>query len=106
MLALALPALLPPPMPFKIFVLSAGVFGFPWRRFVVPCFSRGASATPSGRSAGAVYGDDALAVLQRSDAWFARNLPVVLAVVAAADGGGGGRLAASGAGVPARPTRG
>ncbi|MET0555911.1 MAG: hypothetical protein ABW221_22920, partial [Vicinamibacteria bacterium] len=28
---------------------------------------------------GVVYGDEALALLQRSDAWFARNLPVVLA---------------------------
>src|SRR5262245_54532481 len=34
-LALALPAVLPPPMPFKIFVLSAGVFGFPWRPFAL-----------------------------------------------------------------------
>jgi len=33
LLALIVPALLPPPMPFKIFVLSAGVFGVPWRRF-------------------------------------------------------------------------
>ena len=34
-LAIAIPSLMPPPMPFKIFVLSAGVFGFPWRRLVL-----------------------------------------------------------------------
>ena len=35
---LAIPSILPPPMPFKVFVLSAGVFGMPWRRFVVTLF--------------------------------------------------------------------
>src|SRR5262249_7824208 len=34
-LALAVPAVLPPPMPFKVFVLSSGVFGFPFRRLVI-----------------------------------------------------------------------
>src|SRR5687768_8487001 len=34
-LALAIPAMLPPPMPFKVFVLSAGVFGLPLRRLVL-----------------------------------------------------------------------
>jgi membrane protein YqaA with SNARE-associated domain len=33
-LALIGPALLPPPFPFKIFVLSAGVFGIPFGRFL------------------------------------------------------------------------
>jgi uncharacterized membrane protein YdjX (TVP38/TMEM64 family) len=32
--ALIGPALLPPPFPFKIFVLSAGVFGIPFGRFL------------------------------------------------------------------------
>jgi membrane protein YqaA with SNARE-associated domain len=31
--ALVIPALLPPPMPFKIFVVSAGALGFPMGRF-------------------------------------------------------------------------
>lgn len=82
-LALALPAVLPPPMPFKIFVLSAGVFDFPVRRFVITLFvARGLRYT-AWAIGGVVYGDRALAALQHSDAWFARNLPVVLGVVAA-----------------------
>lgn len=34
-LALAVPALLPPPMPFKIFVATAGALQFPRRRFLL-----------------------------------------------------------------------
>lgn len=34
-LALAIPALLPPPMPFKIFVATAGALEFPKRRFLL-----------------------------------------------------------------------
>jgi membrane protein YqaA with SNARE-associated domain len=34
-LALAIPALLPPPMPFKIFVATAGAMEFPKRRFLL-----------------------------------------------------------------------
>jgi membrane protein YqaA with SNARE-associated domain len=34
-LALAVPALLPPPMPFKIFVATAGALHFPRRRFLL-----------------------------------------------------------------------
>jgi membrane protein YqaA with SNARE-associated domain len=79
-LALALPALLPPPMPFKIFVLSAGVFGFKWRRFAVTIFlARGVRYTVWAVG-GAVYGDEALAILRRTDQWFGQNLPMVLAV--------------------------
>ena len=79
-LALALPAVLPPPMPFKIFVLSAGVFGYPLRRFVVTLFiARGLRYT-AWAIGGAIYGDEALAVLKRSDQWFSQNLPVVIAV--------------------------
>ena len=34
-LALAIPALLPPPLPFKIFVATAGALQFPRRRFLL-----------------------------------------------------------------------
>src|SRR5256714_13959441 len=34
-LALAVPALLPPPMPFKVFVATAGALQFPRRRFLM-----------------------------------------------------------------------
>ena len=33
--ALAIPAMLPPPMPFKIFVATAGALQFPRRRFLL-----------------------------------------------------------------------
>ncbi|MEW6363359.1 MAG: VTT domain-containing protein [Acidobacteriota bacterium] len=32
--AVLVPSILPPPLPFKIFVLSAGVFGMPYRSFI------------------------------------------------------------------------
>lgn len=35
LLALAIPALLPPPLPFKVFVAMAGALGYPLRRFIV-----------------------------------------------------------------------
>jgi membrane protein YqaA with SNARE-associated domain len=35
MLAVIVPSLLPPPLPFKIFVLSAGAFELPWARFML-----------------------------------------------------------------------
>lgn len=34
-LALAIPALLPPPLPFKIFVVTAGALGYPKNRFIL-----------------------------------------------------------------------
>jgi membrane protein YqaA with SNARE-associated domain len=37
-LALALPALMPPPMPFKIFVATAGTLQFPRRKFLLTIF--------------------------------------------------------------------
>ena len=37
-LALAVPALLPPPLPFKIFVATAGALQFPRRRFLITIF--------------------------------------------------------------------
>ncbi len=34
-LAIIVPSLLPPPTPFKVFVLAAGAFGISWPRFVI-----------------------------------------------------------------------
>lgn len=36
--AVLVPAILPPPMPFKIFVFSAGAFGLSFRRFLLAVF--------------------------------------------------------------------
>jgi membrane protein YqaA with SNARE-associated domain len=81
-LALAIPSLLPPPMPFKVFVLSAGVFGMTWRRFVATLLvARGARYTFWGVM-GALYGAEALAMLQRFDAWFAGRTAWILLAVA------------------------
>ena len=84
LLALIVPALLPPPMPFKIFVLSAGVFGVPWRRFAgTLILARGFRYVFWGLL-GIIYGDEALKLLRAVDRWFDDNGLVVLAVVAAA----------------------
>jgi membrane protein DedA with SNARE-associated domain len=82
-LALALPAIAPPPMPFKIFVLSAGVFGLPYRRFAATLIvARGLRYAFWG-TMGVVYGPRALALLQRVDAWFRANAVAVLGGLAA-----------------------
>ena len=84
LLALVVPALLPPPMPFKIFVLSAGVFGVPWRRFAgTLILARGFRYVFWGLL-GIVYGDEALKLLRAVDRWFDDHGLMVLAVLAAA----------------------
>lgn len=82
-LALAIPAMLPPPMPFKIFVLSSGVFGVPFRRFAATLVvARGLRYVFWGFM-GATYGAEALALLKRFDAWFDANSVVILSIFAA-----------------------
>ena len=82
-LALAVPSLLPPPVPFKIFVLSAGVFGIPYRRLAVTLIlARGFRYLFWG-SMGIVYGDAALALLRRVDLWFTDRISIVLTLLAA-----------------------
>jgi membrane protein YqaA with SNARE-associated domain len=82
--ALIVPALLPPPMPFKIFVLSAGVFGVPWRRFAATLIlARGLRYVFWGVM-GIFYGNEALELLRRFDRWFDEQGWIVLAVVVAA----------------------
>lgn len=81
-LALALPALLPPPMPFKVFVVAAGVFGLPYRRFALTLLvARGARYAFWG-TMGAVHGEKALRLLRTVDAWFAERLPLALLATA------------------------
>jgi LPXTG-motif cell wall-anchored protein len=83
LLALIVPALLPPPMPFKIFVLSAGVFGVPWRRFAATLIlARGLRYVFWG-VLGIFYGDEALALLRTFDRWFDDQGWTLLAVVGA-----------------------
>jgi membrane protein DedA with SNARE-associated domain len=69
-------------MPFKVFVLSAGVFDMPWRRFVLTLLiARGLRYSFWG-TMGALYGREALALLQRFDAWFAGRTEWLLAGLA------------------------
>ena len=84
LLALVVPALLPPPMPFKIFVLSAGVFGVPWRRFAATLIlARGLRYVFWGLM-GIFFGDGALQMLRAVDRWFDDHSLAVLLVLGAA----------------------
>jgi membrane protein YqaA with SNARE-associated domain len=69
-LALAVPALLPPPMPFKIFVLSSGAFGFPYARFAATLVAARAARYTFWSGMGIAYGDDAIELLRAVDEWF------------------------------------
>ena len=82
-MALAIPSLLPPPVPFKIFVLSAGVFGIPYRRMAVTLIvARGFRYLFWGVM-GIVYGDEALALLRSVDRWFGDRMSIILTLLAA-----------------------
>jgi membrane protein YqaA with SNARE-associated domain len=82
-LALAVPAVLPPPMPFKIFVFAAGVFNFPLRRFLITlAVARGLRYSFWGLM-GVAYGNSALGALRAFDAWSAERMPLVLGAVVA-----------------------
>lgn len=81
-LALAVPAVLPPPMPFKVFVVAAGVFGYPWSRFALTLLlARGARYTVWA-VLGAVYGDAAMRMLRSFDAWAAGRQTLLLSAAA------------------------
>ncbi len=84
LLALIVPALLPPPMPFKIFVLSAGVFGVPWKRFAgTLILARGLRYVFWGLM-GIFFGDEALQMLRGVDRWFDDHSVAVLLVLGGA----------------------
>lgn len=70
MLAVIVPSLLPPPLPFKIFVLTAGAFQMPWLRFM--------AAVGIGRSV-RYFTEGILAVLYGKQAiqMVAENAPIV-----------------------------
>jgi membrane protein YqaA with SNARE-associated domain len=72
-LALAVPALLPPPMPFKIFVLTASVLGMPRRRFALTLLLARGLRYAAWAALGVAYGEEGLRLLQRFDGWFAAH---------------------------------
>jgi membrane protein YqaA with SNARE-associated domain len=80
-LTLAIPAVLPPPMPFKIFVIAAGVFGLSRKKLVVTLLIARGLRFAFWAAMGALFGDAALRGLERFDGWFAGHwLQVVLVV--------------------------
>jgi len=87
-LALALPALLPPPMPFKVFVIAAGVFGYPLRRTVLVLGAARGLRYAGLAWLGLHHGPASIELLRRGDAWIAERLPllVVLSLVAVVGG--------------------
>jgi membrane protein YqaA with SNARE-associated domain len=70
-LALVVPALLPPPFPFKVFVLAAGVFGVSLARAAGALLVARGLRYAAWAGLGVAYGDATVEVLRRVDAWFA-----------------------------------
>jgi len=80
MLAVMLPAVLPPPFPFKIFILSAGVFKLKTVRFITAVFiGRAARFLIEGWLA-ITFGDEAIQIIKQ------HGIKVLLAVVVALAG--------------------
>ena len=76
-LAIAIPAVLPPPAPFKVFVLLAGIAGVPVLHFAsVIALARGFRYTAEAWLA-VRYGDQAIALIEEHG----RSLSIALAVV-------------------------
>jgi membrane protein YqaA with SNARE-associated domain len=80
-LALVVSAWAPPPVPFKLFVLSAGVFEMPFSRFALTMLLARGSRYVFWAVLGVVYGERARELLQAMDAWAGRHFAVLLAVV-------------------------
>jgi membrane protein YqaA with SNARE-associated domain len=80
-LVLALPAILPPPAPLKIFVLAAGVFGCPFRRFAITLTLARVVRYSLWAVLGHVYGREAGLFLASFDRFFRAHLPIFGALV-------------------------
>src|SRR6516162_8214405 len=82
-LAVIIPSLLPPPTPFKVFVLSAGTFGISWPRFLIAVvigrsiryFSEGILAV--------MYGDYAIQFVQQNYGKFGLGLALLIVICVA-----------------------
>lgn len=80
-LSVFIPAILPPPLPFKIFVLAEGVFQVPLRTFVLAILlGRGIRYTAEGILA-VRYGDAGLHFLMLHNKAFALSVIAVLLVM-------------------------
>ena len=81
--AIAVPALSPPPMPFKGFVLAAGIFAMPRMQFMATVFIARGLRYVIWALLGAAYGDEAIGWVEQVDVW-ARNHPALVIGVLAA----------------------
>jgi membrane protein YqaA with SNARE-associated domain len=76
--ALAIPAISPPPVPVKLFLLAAGVFGLPFRRFVVTVGVARGVRFGACALLGRLYGQRALDGLDALGPWFASKKSILL----------------------------
>ena len=82
LLAVIVPSLLPPPTPFKIFVLSAGTFGISWPKFLTAVIiGRGIRYFSEGILA-VTYGPAAIEFVQRNYGKIGLAFAVVIVVAA------------------------
>ena len=81
-LAVAIPAMSPPPVPFKGFVLAAGIFKMPRPRFIATIFMARGLRYVVWAALGATYGDEAVGWLKDADVWV-KNHPLVVGLIAA-----------------------
>jgi membrane protein DedA with SNARE-associated domain len=79
--AIAVPALSPPPMPFKGFVLAAGIFAMPRLQFAATVFFARGLRYVIWALLGAAYGDEAIAWVKNLDVWVQNHLLIVASVL-------------------------
>ena len=65
-------------MPFKVFVLASGVFGFPYARFAVTLLLARGARYSFWAGMGMAYGGEALRILRAFDHWAAERFPLLL----------------------------
>jgi len=80
--AIAIPALSPPPMPFKGFVLAAGIFAMPRMQFMATVFFARGLRYVIWALLGASYGDEAIGWVKNLDTWVENHLLIVLSAIA------------------------
>jgi membrane protein YqaA with SNARE-associated domain len=83
LLALAIPAMAPPPVPFKAFVIAAGVFHIPFRRFAGTIFLARGLRYVVWVVVSLLYHERALALLTAADHWLVDRGRVAALVAAA-----------------------
>jgi membrane protein YqaA with SNARE-associated domain len=76
-IAIAIPALSPPPMPFKGFVLAAGIFAMPRARFAATVLLARGLRYVIWAVLGAEYGEVAIGWVKNLDVWVQNHLLMV-----------------------------